>query len=163
MLHVIMYVNVPVQRLCLSICLLLCIQFLHPWGRHNLRKQYASASRALTLPHKLANMIPSVGICSLALVFGSDLIWLPISDYIQLPSSNLNQLTVSYLIWLAGSELIRFIISDLIWLKVFDWIWLTVFDLILLVFNAFIFDSSHIIQVPLQSGFMESHIFQVVF
>ena len=60
------------------------------------------------------------------------------------------------------SYLIRLIISDLIQLTVFNSIWLSFYS-IWLTFNEFIFYLSHIIRVPLQSGFRECHIVQGVF
>ena len=77
---------------------------------------------------------------------------LPTSCTIRISSSAL--VTISDLIQLAVSNLIR--------LTIFEWIRLSFSDLIWLTFNIFIFISSHIIWVPFQSSFRESHIFQGV-
>ena len=147
--------------------------------RHDHLNQSATSSIDSRFPLHLSDTSAVFGIFSFALLTGSnliqltgpdliwlnisDLVWITIYDLIWITSSNLIQLTNFDLIWLTGSDLILLIVSDLIWIMVIYWIWLILFDSIQIMFNTFIFDSSHIIQVPFNLGFMEYYIGQGVF
>ena len=172
LLHGIPPANGTALRLCLHICicLQLCLQSHYLRHRRDLR-EHASMLRSFPLPRQLSDVIPVIVIGSFVLVTGSDSIQLPRWNSIRILAYDSIWLTVYELIWLPGSDLIWIaisyliwlIVSDLIWLTVFDLIWLRFFDWIQLMFNILIFNLSHIIRVPYQSGFREYHIGQSVF
>ena len=129
------------------------------WDLANRRISYPSPralSLASAIPHD--STVPNWFNCLFLSRFNSlvpELIWLK--------GSELGLLFISDSIWLFFSFLIWPIVSELIHLKIFDWIRISFFGLIWLTSYVFIFDSSHVIWVPLQSGFRESHIGQGVF